>query len=195
MTVALPKTKLNVQQFFDWWDRQPDGERFELVDGVVVAMGRDRVGHNQAKLRATNALNDAISKAGIDCEAFVDGMGVSPNEKNYRLPDAVVNCGPVASSASILPNPIIAVEVVSARSEDRDAHEKLYDYFTIPSLRHYLIVFVERRFVMHHWRDADSETVHSKFVTVGTVELSPPGLALSIAELLGPAANNSNLEE
>lgn len=186
MTVALPKTKMNVEQFFDWWGSQPDGERFELVDGVVVMMGRDRAGHNLAKLRATNALNNAIAKAGVECTAFIDGIGVSPNKDNYRLPDAVVNCGPVDLDAAILKNPIIAVEVVSPRSEDRDANEKLYDYFAISSLRHYLIIFLERRFVIHHRRDDDGE-VHTAFVKAGTLRLDPPGLEISVSELLGAA--------
>ena len=181
--VALPKTKMNVHQFFDWWEHQPDGERFELVDGLVVMMGRDRAGHNLAKLRATNVLDAAIKAVGLDCQAFVDGMGVSPNDNNYRLPDAVVNCGSIDPSAAILPNPIIAVEIVSPRSEDRDANEKLYDYFAIRSLCHYLIVYVERGFVVHHRRDADGE-IHTSFVKSGLIRLDPPGLELSITELL-----------
>lgn len=181
--VALPKTRMNVQQFFDWWEHQPEGERFELVDGVVFMMGRDRAGHNLAKLRATNVLNAAIRAAGADCQAFIDGMGVSPNDHNYRLPDAVVNCGPIDPSAAILPNPMIAVEIVSPRSEDRDANEKLYDYFAIPSLRHYLIVYVERGFVVHHRRDDEGE-IHTGFLKAGSTVLEPPGLVISIDELL-----------
>lgn len=184
MTVALPKAKMNVKQFFDWWEHQPQGERFELVDGVVVMMGRDRARHNLAKLRATNALNAAIRLAGLDCQAFIDGMGVSADKNNYRLPDAVVNCGALDLSDAILPNPLIAVEVVSPRSEDRDANEKLYDYFAIRSLRHYLIVYLERRFVVHHRRDDDGE-IHTGFAKSGSLDLTPPGLRISIDELLG----------
>jgi Uma2 family endonuclease len=182
--VALPKTRMNVQQFFDWWQHQPDGDRFELVDGVVFMMGRDRVTHNRAKTRAFVELSRAISQTRKDCEAFVDGMGVSPDDHNYRLPDAVVNCGPIDPSAAILPNPLIAVEIVSPRSEDRDANEKLYDYFTIPSLRHYLIVFVERGFVVHHRRDEEGE-IHTGFLKSGSIVLEPPGLDVSIDALLG----------
>jgi len=185
--VALPKTKMNVPQFFDWWAHQADGERFELVDGVVVMMGRDRAGHNLAKLRAANALTSAIRAAGIDCQAFVDGMGVSPDNRNYRLPDAVVNCGPIDLSDAVLPNPIVAVEIVSPRSEDRDANEKLYDYFAIGSLRHYLVAYVERGFVVHHRRDDEGE-IHTSFVKSGSVGLHPPGLELSIDALLGGEA-------
>jgi Uma2 family endonuclease len=181
---ALPKTRMNVQQFFAWWENQSDGERFELVDGVVVAMGRDRIGHNLAKMRATNALRTAIERAGVDCRAFVDGVGVSPDEKNYRLPDAVVNCGPIDLESVILPNPIVVVEIVSPRSEDRDANEKLFDYFAIASMRHYLIVYVERGYVVHHRRDGDGE-IHTAFVRDGRIVLDPPGLELTLAELLG----------
>lgn len=186
--VARPKTRMTVPEFFAWWDDQATDERFELVDGEVVGMTRDRVAHNETKIRTVLALRRAIEKAGVDCRAFIDGLGVSPNERNFRLPDAVVNCGPVDNDAALLPNPVIVVEVVSPRSEGRDVHEKLADYFGISSIMHYLIIYPERGYVVHHGRAALGKAVQTSFVREGVLELTPPGLELRVGELIGEAA-------
>ncbi len=183
MTVALPKTELTIPQFFAWWDDQSESDRYELVDGKVRAMVRDRIRHNEAKARAFLALRDAIGTAGVDCQAYMDGIGVSSDSRNFRLPDAAVNCGPVDPEASILPNPVIVVEVVSPTSEQRDVHEKLYDYFSISSIQHYLIVYPERGYVVHHARGAKA-SVEMTFVRSGEIELTPPGIRLSVGDLL-----------
>lgn len=187
MSVALPDRKMTVTEFLAWWESVPGDDRFELVDGQVVAMGRDRVSHNRAKMRAVNCLAAAIREAGVDCEAFVDGVGVSANQFNYRLPDAIVHCGNIDSDALIAANPVIAVEVVSPSSEERDVHAKLHDYFGITSVEHYLIVYDDRGYLVHH-RRAGGGPLETTFVSEGELDLSPPGIRVSVDELLGKAA-------
>lgn len=186
MSVALPQQKMTVAEFLAWWESVPGDDRFELVDGQVVAMGRDRASHNLAKMRAVNCLSAAIQKAGVDCVAFVDGIGVSAHEYSYRLPDAVVHCGKFDRDALIADNPVIAVEVVSPSSEERDVHAKLHDYFAITSVEHYLIIYDDRGYLVHHRRTGDGP-LQTTFVSEGEIDLSPPGISVSIAELLGNA--------
>jgi Uma2 family endonuclease len=175
---------MTVPEFLAWWETVDGDDRFELVDGEVVAMGRDRVSHNRAKMRAVNVLSAAIESAGVDCEAFVDGIGVSPDGDNYRIPDAVVNCGRIEQDALILDNPVIVVEIVSPSSEDRDVHAKLRDYFGISSVVHYLIIYNERRFVVHH-RRTDGAPIETTFVSQGEIDLAPPGIRISTESLFG----------
>lgn len=183
MSVALPREKMTVTEFLDWWEAVGGDDRFELVDGVVVAMGRDRASHNLAKMRAVNALSDAITVAGVDCTAFVDGLGVSYNDYNYRIPDAVVHCGAFGLDDAILGNPVIVVEIVSPSSEERDVHAKLHDYFGIDSVQHYIIVYPDRRYLVHHRRSGPGP-LETRFVTEGTLDLDPPGIRLGVGELL-----------
>lgn len=182
--IALPDRRMSLSEFLGWWDGQPSDARFELVDGRVVAMGLDNVRHNRAKRRAASVLEAAIRAAGLDCEAFIDGVGVSPNGQNFRLPDALVHCGPLDPDASVVPNPVILVEIISPSSISRDAHEKLHDYFAIPSVAHYLIVYEHRGYVVHHRRHPSQETIETRFVSSGLVELSPPGLSVDVADFL-----------
>ena len=66
---VLPKVGMKVDEFLAWSARQPD-DRYELVNGEVVAMTRDTVRHNRTKAAAWRALDDAVRGAigtlGID---------------------------------------------------------------------------------------------------------------------------------
>ena len=185
MSGALPDTLLTVPQFFDWWDSRKRENRYELVDGEVRAMGRDRVAHNRAKTRAFAAVASAVANADVDCEAFVDGIGVARNDRNFRLPDVVVNCGPIEPDATIAPNPVIVVEIVSPSSEERDVHIKLAEYFEIGSMQHYLILYPARNLVVHHSRNRETGRIEASFVSAGSVTLDPPGLEIPVSQLLG----------
>ena len=178
MSVALPKERFTLDEFLDWAGNQE--EPFELVDGRIKAMTRDRVAHNRAKLRAAATLQGAIDRAGLDCESFVDGVGIGLEGRTYRLPDAAVQCGPIDNDALLLTNPIVVVEVVSPTSEERDVHAKLADYFAVPSIAHYLIVYDDKGLLVHHARDGDS--VRTTFVREGQLTLDPPGLTVDVAD-------------
>src|SRR6266436_5879208 len=52
---VLPKARMKVDEFLAWSERQPD-DRYELVDGEIVAMTRDTVRHNRTTFAAARAL-------------------------------------------------------------------------------------------------------------------------------------------
>ena len=54
----------------------------------------------------------------------------------------------------IAPNPVVVVEVVTQASRAVDTGFKLADYFSVPSMRHCLVVATERQIVVHHARRA-----------------------------------------
>jgi Uma2 family endonuclease len=177
--------RMNVDDFLAWSARQPDQDRYELVDGEVVAMTRDTAVHNRTKGAVYVALLNAVRTAGLPCEVFIDGLGIAINEKSLRIPDVVVQCGAaVAPNAMIANAPTIAVEVVSPSSERDDVDTKFLDYFSVASIRHYLIVFSEKRVVIHHERN-DRGTIESRIVTSGEIALDPPGISVSVAVLFG----------
>jgi Uma2 family endonuclease len=182
--VLVPNVRMNVDEFLAWSERQPD-DRYELVDGEIVTMTRDTIGHNQAKFAACLALYNAVRAAKLPCQFFIDGVGVKINEKNLRIPDVVVHCGAESDpNAMIVESPVIAVEVVSLSSERDDVDTKFMDYFTVASIRHYLILFPERRAIVHHERGVTGK-IESRIVKDGDIGLDPPGLSVSVAALLG----------
>ena len=181
MEQARP-TAFTADEFIAWAMEQPSG-RFELDNGRVVAMAPERANHAIAKLNTVVALRDAIAARDLACRAFPDGMAVRVNDQTVYEPDALVRCGPpLPGDAVELRNPVIVVEVVSPSSRGIDRSAKLAGYFSLPSVRHYLIVDTDKRTVLHHRRD-DEGRIEVRILPDGPLSLDPPGLELAIPEI------------
>jgi Uma2 family endonuclease len=161
---------------------QPEG-RYELVDGEVVAMAPERIAHARLKGEVWQALQDAIAAKELPCEALLDGVGVRIDDNTLYIPDALVYCGEHLTGDQLLvPAPLIVVEVLSPSTSDVDTGGKLEGYFRLASVRHYLIIKSDRRAIIHH-RRGDDDSVATRIIAQGAVELDPPGLTLELDRL------------
>lgn len=191
---ALPKERLTLSEFLTWASRQPQG-RYELLDGLVVAMAPELADHVRTKLRVARVLGDKIKQAGLDCEAFVEGLAVAIDERTSFEPDALVNCGPaIPANQMTAPQPVIVIEVLSPSTQHIDKTRKLAEYFRVPSLHHYVILDIERRAVVHHKR-AGEALINTTIVRQGRIALDPPGLMVGIDELLGETLAGSPVDK
>ena len=182
--MSTPAAKrLNADEFLIWAEAQPKG-RFELVNGMVVAMAPEKADHARAKLRACSALQAAIKRAGVPCEAFIDGLSVRINDTTVYEPDALVNCGPrIPGDLMIAPNPTIVVEVLSPSTQHIDKTYKMVDYFSVPAVQHYLIIDITRQSVVHH-RRTTGESAATTICRQGKIALDPPGIEIAVSDLL-----------
>jgi Uma2 family endonuclease len=175
---------MTVPEFLAWAANQPRG-RYELVRGEVIAMAPERARHNLVKAAVFRALSDAVACAGVPCTVFTDGMTVVIDNDHSREPDAAVQCDVATDlDSTILEAPLIVVEVVSPSSERDDTGDKLVEYFSVPSIRHYLIVKPVKNVVIHHARNETGD-IATRIVTEGEISLVPPGMAVAVRELLG----------
>jgi Uma2 family endonuclease len=176
--------RMTMPEFLAWAETQENG-RYELISGHPVAMAPERSEPVQAKLWAANALEAAIERADVVCQAFVDGLTVAIDESTGYVPDALVNCGePVPRDSMTAPNPVIVVEVLSPSTGGIDTAVKLAGYFRVPSLKHYLIVDLERRHVVHYRKRLD-DTVTVVVMSEGEISFDPPGISVAVASFLG----------
>jgi Uma2 family endonuclease len=182
---VLPKARMKVDEFLAWTAPQSD-DRYELVGGEIVAMTRDTVRHNLTTLAAAGALQDAVRTARLPGVVFIDGIGVPIDERTLRMPDVLVQFGAEPDpDAPLVESPLIVVEVISPSSERDRTGMKLVDYFSVASIRHYLIIFSEKHVVVHHQR-RDAGNIDTRIVHDGDIVLSPPGITVAVATLLGP---------
>jgi Uma2 family endonuclease len=171
-------------EFIAWAMDQPEGERYELVNGEIYGMAPERSIHVLAKFRIARRLAEAVEAAGLECTVYPDGMGVKVDESTRYEPDALVRCGPPMPDDTLtVLDPIIVVEVLSPSTKAVDTGAKFADYFRIPSLRHYLIVRPDTGVIVHHARDA-AGAIASRIVSDGALTLDPPGIELR--DLLPP---------
>ena len=173
--------RMTVSEFLVWAETQLDG-RYELVDGYVVAMAPELIRHNRAKSAAYMTLRSGIQKAKLPCEVFTDGLGVSTSERHFRIPDTTVQCGIAADPDATMVEPIIIVEILSPSTEKNDVGAKFVEYWTLASLRHYLIVDPVSRFAIHHSRD-DAGDIHTRIVRNGPITFTPPGFSIASEDL------------
>ncbi len=174
--------RMTVPEFLAWAEIQESG-RYELVRGQVIAMAPERWEHVEAKQRAFRALDTAITRAGIDCQALIDGLAVTVDDETSYIPDALVNCGARgAPDSMIAPRPVIVAEVLSPSTRNLDKTVKLADYFRVPSLVHYLIIDLGRRIVFHYRRQSEG-AITVAIVKDGELALDPPGITVAVADL------------
>jgi Uma2 family endonuclease len=178
---ALPKhTKMTVDEFLTWAETQ-DG-RWELFDGVPVAMAPERAIHGRVKLRVANAFQRAIEVAGLPCQVLLDCVTVRIDRHRSYQPDALVSCGDaVPDDALEVSNPIVVVEVLSPSNAMKALRDKLVGYFMVPSIVHYLIVDPDDQLVIHHARSSDA--IATRILNdESSLKLNPPGLEMAVAE-------------
>jgi Uma2 family endonuclease len=183
---VLPKSRMKVPEFLAWASGVSRG-RYELSAGEIVVMSPERVRHNLVKFAVARALSDSVRAAGLNCTVYTDGVTVVIDEETAREPDAAVQWGaPRDLNSMTVDEPLIVVEVTSPSSAQTDAEIKLVEYFSLQSVRHYLIVHPERGAVVHH-RKSEAGDIVTRIMHEGEIDLSPPGTRVTVKALLGPA--------
>ena len=116
-----------------------------------------------------------------------DGITVRIDDATVFEPDALVYYGDRLDIDAIeAPAPIVVVEVLSPGTHSTDTIKKLDGYFRVPSVMHYLIVDPKRQLTVHH-RRTSGVLIETQIVTTGTLDLTPPGLMLEVAEVFAPS--------
>ena len=155
--------------------------RYELRNGELVEMAPERAGHAYTKMYLAFALQAAARAIGAD--VLPDGMSVKVDDGTVYEPDAIVRMGDrLGDDETHVPDPVILCEVLAPSTSGIDHNEKLKGYFTISTVRHYLIVDLKARTITHYRRNAAGKLVGDT-ITAGELLLDPPGLRLQVAEV------------
>ena len=127
----------------DWiaLERETD-ERHELENGVLYAMSGSSTRHNRINANIFELLRPAEDQGCrrhlIDIKVWADGNGY--------YPDVILACEG-EEDLYLEPYPCLLVEVLSPSTAYKDYNQKKQAYFTLPTLKQYMIVSVERRYV------------------------------------------------
>ena len=183
---AVTQQKMTVDEFLAWAEGRPG--RYELYAGMVYAMTPERARHAEVKFAVQTALLEGIRRAGLRCYMLPDGMTVRVDRHTAHEPDALVYCGSkLVPTAIEVPDPVIVVEVLSPSTRHIDASAKLGGYFSLASVKHYLIIHPEEDYIVHHAR-GDADAIVTKIVRSGRLELDPPGIELPLDDVFHRSA-------
>ncbi len=134
-------------------------ERHEYHDGTIWAMAGGTIQHGIIANSIGTALDNEIDRLGKKCTVLNSDVKVKIEKYNKVIyPDVSVVCGNIEhyeSNSTIVANPILLIEVLSASTKQYDKSDKFEIYRSMPSFKEYMIVYQTIPKVQTWFKEAD----------------------------------------
>ena len=159
--------QMTVEEFLGFYDSRPDGEKWELIEGVAIMSPSPTQWHQRIALNIAGVL-DAAKLASAASWIAVLGVGtrvpISPN--SLPQPDLYVQEGPISSS-SITDDALVLFEVLSKSNTRADRAWRKRVYASVPNCQHYVTVSTKTAEVIRHdhaddWQEHAVVGLHSE---------------------------------
>lgn len=127
-------------EFVAWMETWADVDKYELREGVPVAMAGGKEVNELVAINLTVALATRLRPRG--CRPYRDLLVCSPVNDGFAVfPDVYVRCGPVQESQTFVNDPVAVFEVLSLSTYIRDRGYKLEQYMLMPTIRHIGLIY------------------------------------------------------
>lgn len=134
---------------------ETDGDvRHEYLGGYLYAMAGAKTVHNRIAMSFLGSLHSQLR--GQTCEPFNSDMKVRiqmASHTRFYYPDGLVVCSPNPPDDPYQDQPVVVAEVISESTRRTDEGEKREAYLSIPSLRVYLLIEIDKPQVVAYRRD------------------------------------------
>lgn len=144
--------RMTATEFLEWGLYQE--LRYELVDGVPMAMAGAKRRHDRIVTNAHGLLFNALR--GKHCQSFTADTAVRIPSGNIRRPDAGVDCGNFIDDSTTADAPFLVIEVLSPTTRTFDMVRKLNEYQSVPSLCHIVMIDPDQPEAIH-WSRAPGQ--------------------------------------
>jgi Uma2 family endonuclease len=181
-TISL--APMTVEEFYAFTDTRPDDEKWELIDGEPILNAAPSPLHQWLVRNLMVSIANRESGAGSRW-AVLPGLGVRVSEVNRPEPDVIVL--PVSGATPDLSgrdrsNVLVAFEVLSPSTSDRDLRWKRAAYTNLSSLTHYVVIAQDAVDVVVFARDAGFVERRLRKLT-DLLELQSLGISLPLSEI------------
>jgi Uma2 family endonuclease len=173
---------LTVAEFLRW--DSGDDARYELVDGVPHAMAPGSNIHNFLQSELGALIRNHLRATRPGCEVLTN-PGVVPHvlaDRNFRVPDLGVTCAPLPIGSSVLPDPLLLLEILSP-SNQASTWANVWTYTSIPSVQEIIILRSDRVTAELLRRGPDGVWPQRTETAPEAIELASIGLRIPLAEL------------
>ena len=176
---AMPR--MTLAEFLRWDDGTD--MRWELVDGVPVAMAPPAVAHGVLAARLGGHI-DAALRSRRQCIVQSEA-GIVPLDRDdtFFVADLAVTCAPLARGQQMLREPLLIVEVLSPTTIAADRQEKIPEYRRIPSVEEIVAIDSERVFAEVMRRDGERWITEIVQGRGAMLSLASIGLTVAMADL------------
>lgn len=169
--VASPRAQFVPPEEYLAWEEKQD-ERYEYVDGDILAMTGGTLPHNDLAINLLFALRSHVTKRG--CRVNIADAKVQVAENGpYFYPDLVVSCDRRDREAQkFICYPTLVVEVLSPGTESKDWGKKFRQYQQSETLQEYVLVdYASVRVECFRHGKADRIWIYEAFETGDIVRL------------------------
>jgi Uma2 family endonuclease len=185
--MGIPTIKtgpMTVDEFYEFTDRRPDDEKWELIDGEPILNAAPSRLHQAIVKNVLFALTLRERELSPTWEVL-PGLGVLVSETNRPEPDVIIL--PRTSASPDLggrdrSDALVAFEVLSPSTEDRDPRWKRVAYTSLTSLTHYVVIAQDAVEVVVFARENGFAEKRLRSLN-GSVEVPALGISLSLAEI------------
>lgn len=141
MQMKLPEAdQMTVEEFLAFYDSRPDGERWELIEGIAIMSPAPTEWHQRIAQNISAALDMAKLEKGARWTAIL-GVGtrvpLSPN--SLPQPDLFVKSTKSANS-SVTDDALVIFEILSKSNTKADQAWRKRVYASVPNCQHYVIL-------------------------------------------------------
>ena len=172
--------RMSTDEFLEWCQFQE--QKFELVDGVPVAMAGAKRAHDRIVVNVIRSLGNQLE--GNPCQPFTDDTAVRIPNGNTRRPDVGIDCGSFEPEALAVDSPRLVIEVLSPTTRTFDMFDKLEEYKTVAGLAHIVLIDPDVPQAIHWWRDPTGDWQHTKHEGLAAeIVIQDPAVTLALGTL------------
>ena len=175
----LDTRPMKVEKFYAFTDTRPDNEKWELIDGEPILSASPSKLHQRIIKNLTFILARFEREREVSWEVL-PGLGVRVSETNRPEPDVLIlpkygqSADPQGRDRGDV---IVAFEVLSPSTEDRDLRWKRTAYTSLPSLTHYVVIAQDAVDIVVFAREAGFAERRLRSLAES---LDPPALGISL---------------
>jgi Uma2 family endonuclease len=172
---------MTLEEFLRWDDGTDT--RYELIDGVPVAMAPPAEAHRILALRLGSRIDLALAGR-RPCNAQIEPGMVRPDRADScYVPDIAVTCEPNEPGRQAMVDPILIVEILSPSIERTDRRLKLPVYQTMASVREIMLIDADSHHAELYRRENDRWRIQLVRGAEATLFLASVDLQISMPEL------------
>jgi Uma2 family endonuclease len=175
---------MTVEEYFAFTDTRPDNEKWELIDGEPILNASPSRLHQRILLNLAFLLGSMERRQSQSWEAS-PGIGVRVSDTSLPEPDIfIVPAGsarrdPYGRETSDV---LVAFEILSPSTEERDLRWKRAAYTSLPSLTHYVVIAQDTVDIVIFARETGFAERRLRSLD-DSLELPALGISLPLAEI------------
>jgi Uma2 family endonuclease len=172
---------MSVEEYFAFTDTRPDNEKWELIDGEPVLQASPTTRHQRIVLNVSYCL-EAIRRERRPSWIVIPGIGVRISDTSLPEPDILIRPDSGNELSRECDDAIVAIEVLSESTADRDLRWKRKAYARVASVMWYVVIAQDAVEVLVYARASNFAEQRLESLAA-TLDLPPLGISLPLAEI------------